>query len=223
MTIDKIQDGKEETLPQGTQAKINNVRSMLAEFSTKIAEEKPSVAIKYVIERSGMEKMYMTGVEEDTERLENIMELVSLSLRYDELLIGEGMEQFLTDSALASDQDSLDDKKQGVKLMTVHSSKGLEFSYVFVSGMEADLFPHKGFGDKKKSGEDAEEERRLFYVAITRAEKKVFLTHAQTRTIFGSMQVNAPSEFLDDISPEYIEHESYMGSEKKEPLFHIDF
>ena len=223
VTIDKIQDGKEETLPQGTQAKINNVRSMLAEFSTKIAEEKPSVAIKYVIERSGMEKMYMTGVEEDTERLENIMELVSLSLRYDELLIGEGMEQFLTDSALASDQDSLDDKKQGVKLMTVHSSKGLEFSYVFVSGMEADLFPHKGFGDKKKSGEDAEEERRLFYVAITRAEKKVFLTHAQTRTIFGSMQVNAPSEFLDDISPEYIEHESYMGSEKKEPLFHIDF
>jgi DNA helicase-2/ATP-dependent DNA helicase PcrA len=107
--------------------------------------------------------------------------------------------------------------------MTVHSSKGLEFDYVFICGLEADLFPHKGFGDKRKTGEESEEERRLFYVAITRAGKKLFLTYAETRTIFGTMQVNAPSEFLNDISDEYTQEESYGGLVHKKPLFSIDF
>ena len=105
--------------------------------------------------------------------------------------------------------------------MTVHSSKGLEFDYVFVCGLESDLFPHHKMGGAKKSGEDAEEERRLFYVAVTRAGKKLFLTHAQTRTIFGSMEVNSPSEFLDDIDGKFTEKESYVGARK--PIFSIEF
>src|SRR3989344_2312272 len=107
--------------------------------------------------------------------------------------------------------------------MTVHSSKGLEFDFVFVSGLEADLFPHHKMGMEKKSGEDREEERRLFYVAVTRAGKKLFLTHAQTRTIFGSMEVNSPSEFLDDIQDRYTEKESYAGGGDRVSLFKIEF
>lgn len=222
-TIDKIVQGKENDLPSATKIKIENFRNMLASFKKILTTEKPSESIKYIIKKSGMEDMYNTGLEEDTERLENIMELVSLGAEYDSLPKEEGIEKFLTDASLTSDQDSLDGVKNGVKLMTVHSSKGLEFEYVFVCGLEADLFPHTKMHQSKKSGEDAEEERRLFYVAVTRAGKKLFLTYAQTRTIFGSMEVNSPSEFLDDISEKYTEREIYSGVVKRNPIFNIDF
>ena len=86
--------------------------------------------------------------------------------------------------------------------MTIHAAKGLEFPYVFVTGLEEGLFPHERIDDGTT---DNEEERRLFYVALTRAEKKVFLTYAHMRTIFGSQKVNLPSSFLNDISAEHVE------------------
>ncbi len=86
--------------------------------------------------------------------------------------------------------------------MTVHAAKGLEFPYVFICGLEQGLFPHERLDD---TGIDHEEERRLFYVALTRAAKKIFLSYAHLRTIYGSQKVNLPSAFLDDISSEYIE------------------
>ena len=89
--------------------------------------------------------------------------------------------------------------------MTVHSSKGLEFPYIFITGLEEGLFPHERLGDEKT---DEEEERRLFYVALTRAKKKVFLSFAHIRTIFGTQRVNAPSSFLKDIRSELIESEN---------------
>ncbi len=222
-TQQKIISGKENELPENTKLKIDNFRKMLADFRNILLTQKPSNALKYIIKTSGMEDFYKTGLEEDTERLENIMELVTHGTRYDNNIGEEGIEKFLTDVALASDQDSLDDQKNGVKLMTVHSSKGLEFDYVFISGLEADLFPHKKMFDSKKSGEDNEEERRLFYVAITRAGKKLFLTHAQTRTIFGSLEVNSPSEFINEIPTKYSEKESCAGEMSRTPLFSIDF
>ncbi len=227
VTLEKIIMGNEHDLPSGTQAKIHAFRDMLQNFGEVLQKEKPSDALKYIIQKSGIENMYKTGIEEDTERLENVMELVTLASGYDAYTEAgseqnEGLEKFLTDSALASDQDALDGKKEGVKLMTVHSSKGLEFDYVFISGLEADLFPHNRMNHAKKSGEDMEEERRLFYVAITRAGKKLFLTHAITRTIFGTMEVNSRSEFIDDIPGKYIEKDSYTGSSRS-PLFSIDF
>lgn len=222
-TIQRIIAGKIDELPESMRIKINNFRNMLLEFKTILLSQKPSDALKYIIKKSGMEDMYKTGLEEDTERLENIMELVTLATKYDEFPNEESIEKFLTDTSLASDQDSLDGGKNGVKLMTVHSSKGLEFKYVFVCGLEADLFPHKKMSESKKSGEDAEEERRLFYVAITRAGKKLFLTHAETRTIFGGVEINSPSEFIDDIPAKYSEKVSYSGETEKAPLLSIDF
>jgi DNA helicase-2/ATP-dependent DNA helicase PcrA len=223
-TLQKIMLGKESELPVSMQIKISNFKKMLLNFREVLKNELPSVAIKYIIKNSGMEDSYKTGLEEDIERLENIMELVTLATNYDIFPGEEGIEKFLTDSALASDQDSLDDRKIGVKLMTVHSSKGLEFEYVFVSGLEANLFPHNRMNQDKKTGEDAEEERRLFYVAITRAGKKLYLTHAKVRTIFGTMEVNSPSEFLDDIPSKYTEIDGFEGAQEiKSPLFSIDF
>ncbi len=222
-SVQKITMGQENDLPLSMKAKIEKFRSMLADFRNTLLTQKPSEAIKYIIKNSGMEDLYSTGLEEDTERLENIMELVTLATRYDDFLPEEGIEKMLTDTALVSDQDTIEDKKVGVRLMTVHSSKGLEFDYVFISGLESDLFPHKKLGESKKSGEDSEEERRLFYVAVTRAGKKLYLTHAQTRTIFGSLEVNAPSEFIGDIPKQYIEKENFLGQPVRAPLFSIDF
>ncbi|KND50229.1 MAG: DNA helicase II / ATP-dependent DNA helicase PcrA [Parcubacteria bacterium C7867-003] len=222
-TIQKIIAGKEAELPEKTREKLSEFKKLLSEIKNALLTQKTSSSIKFVIQHTGMEDLYSTGQEEDTERLENIMELVSLASLYDDNTPEEGIEKFLTDSSLASDQDSLDGKKTGVKLMTVHSSKGLEFDYVFVAGLEADLFPHRRMGEKK-SGEDNEEERRLFYVAITRAGKKLFLTWAVTRTIFGNREINSPSEFLDDIPEKYTEKEHYGEIDTpRKPLFSIDF
>jgi DNA helicase-2/ATP-dependent DNA helicase PcrA len=219
-TISKMLEGKEEELSESVKIKINSFRKMLSDFKRILEKEKPSESLKYIIKASGLEKMYNTDNPEDTDRLENIMELVTLATAYDLHGAEEGIEKFLTDSSLASDQDSLNQNKNGVKLMTVHASKGLEFEYVFISGLESDLFPHH-MKDTKR-GEDGEEERRLFYVALTRAKRKLYLTFAETRTIFGSLEINSPSEFIEDIPEKYLERESY-GVEKRNPIFSIDF
>jgi DNA helicase-2/ATP-dependent DNA helicase PcrA len=103
----------------------------------------------------------------------------------------------------------------------VHAAKGLEFPYVFVTGLEQDLFPHRRMSAGSVSKEDEEEERRLFYVAVTRAKKKLFLSYASVRTIFGQRQVNLPSEFLGDIEDEYLETEERVGDH--EPVIRLDW
>ena len=90
--------------------------------------------------------------------------------------------------------------------MTVHASKGLEFEYVFIAGLEEGLFPHERLNETQDESAE-EEERRLFYVALTRAKKKIFLTYAGVRTIFGSRQVTMPSEFIFDIDEEFLQIE----------------
>ncbi len=218
-TLKKIISGDND-LPESMKIKIENFKKMLLDFREVLGKEEVSYALKYIIKNSGIEDSYKTGLEEDIERLENVMELVSLGLTYDEYPPGEGIEKFLTDMSLATDTDSPEKSKNGVKLMTVHASKGLEFDYVFICGLEDDLFPHRR-NESKKKAEDNEEERRLFYVALTRAGKKIILTHAETRTIFGSLEVNSRSEFIDDISEKYLEYEGNFRP--KVPLISIDF
>lgn len=226
VTVDKIEAGDEASLPIKTQEKLRLFREVLVRIKAFMLEHKASESLRFIVEISGMAKVYAEGNDEDQERLENIMELVTLATGYDELLPEEGIEQLLTDAALVSDQDSLKEATKGVKLMTVHASKGLEFDYVFVSGMEEDLFPHRRFGEKKKEGEESEEERRLFYVALTRARTKLYLTYAQMRTIFGSKQINTPSHFIADINEDFLDREkkSMMGpSIGGGKYFSIDF
>ncbi|MBP6865976.1 MAG: UvrD-helicase domain-containing protein [Candidatus Pacebacteria bacterium] len=214
-TLAKIFAGQKSELPIKMQIKLQNFYELLEEIKNIIEKEKPSEVIKYVIKKTGIEDELLSGGEEEMERLENIKELATLALKYDSLENGLGTEKLLEDAALASDQDSLiintnsarrDVVENKVKLMTVHAAKGLEFDYVFVVGLEDGLFPNQRSGDVK-SGEDSEEERRLFYVALTRAREKIYLSFANYRTIFGSRQINAPSEFLNDIPGDLIERE----------------
>jgi len=214
VTLTKLFAGQFAELPAGMQIKINKFYELLENIHEYIDTHKPSEIIKYIIEKSGLEEELSHGTNEEMERLENMKELVTLAIKYDTM--ENGIEKLLEDASLSSDQDSLINKAKtgGVRLMTVHASKGLEFKYVFVTGLEQDLFPHARTGQGTK--EDKEEERRLFYVALTRAEKKLFLTYTTLRTIFGMKQVNTPSEFIYDIPVHLTEfRQSYSkGGEK---------
>lgn len=222
-TIAKIFAGEINNLPIKTRLKIENFYHTLDEIKEKIENTPATDVIKFTIKKSGIENELQNGTDEEIERLENIKELATLALKYNNLENGKGIEKLLEDASLASDQDSLminttpspllghsplaGGEKKSVKLMTVHASKGLEFKYVFITGLEDGLFPHEKRGEPsgEANKEDSEEERRLFYVALTRAKEKLFLSFANFRTIFGSRQINTPSEFLADIPRDLLE------------------
>ncbi len=223
-TLEKISAGLESELPPAMQAKYFAFKKLLADIREEIKTKKPHEIITDIVKKSGMEEELKKEGEEGVERLENIRELASLAKKYESMPAEEAIEKMLEDVSLSSDQDELEKNNGGVKLMTVHAAKGLEFDYVFVTGLEEGLFPHKKFDDGKT---DDEEERRLFYVAVTRARKKLHLSYASFRTIYGSKEVNAPSEFLGDISDNIVENASW-GSDDDRPKsgrreFLIDF
>jgi len=209
-TVLKIHAHEEDTLTPAVKEKIKNFRNFLQKIRDESVTKKPAEIVALILKESGLEEALKEEGDEGLERIQNIKELASLAKKYEDFEPKEAMENFLDDISLTSDQDDLERNKNGVKLMTVHAAKGLEFDYVFVTGLENGLFPMERENDKV---EDSEEERRLFYVAITRAKKKLFLTWTSFRTIFGSKQVNLSSEFLDDISEEIIEIENFDGGE----------
>jgi DNA helicase-2/ATP-dependent DNA helicase PcrA len=135
-------------------------------------------------------------------RLENVRELVNAAQEFDRYGEGEGLQDFLSQTALLSDQDHLDDDSGSVVLMTLHASKGLEFPVVFIAGMENGLFPHNRSFDEPA---EMEEERLLCYVGITRAQQRLFLTGAARRRIYGVEQTHRPSLFLGDMPPACIQ------------------
>ncbi|MDP3996577.1 MAG: UvrD-helicase domain-containing protein [bacterium] len=211
----KIFSGKDSELPPKTKDVYFRFKQTLSGIKEKAFKEPLSQTVKFIMKESGLEEEYRDraktrgyGSEEGAEKLENMRELVTYATKYDNLKPEEAVEKFLTETALQSDQDELKEELNAVRLCTVHSSKGLEFDYVFVTGLEDGLFPHKGFSEEGElSGKRAEEERRLFYVGITRARAKIYLSCASTRAIYGSIQVNVPSEFIFDIDEEFIERE----------------
>ena len=197
VTVAKVFAGEE--IPASAQAKIGGVYEFLDTIVSTLETEPLSHVIQMILVDSGMEKEMLEGSSEDRERLENARELVSLTVRYDEINGAEALLLFLEETSLQSDQDNDNKEKDGVRLMTIHASKGLEFDHVFIVGLEQDLFPHKNISNRKQTKEEQEEERRLFYVAVTRARKHLYLCHAELRTIFGQKQINVPSEFLEDV------------------------
>ncbi len=233
--VAKIFAGMTHDLASSQKLQYERFEKILDDMVAFAREHSPSETVRFVIEHSGLFAMYRNGTEEEQEKLENLEELVTFALRYDHDLNEESpkpetgdeqalprhLERMLEDIALQSDQDELsnDAKQDGVKLMTIHASKGLEFDHVFIGGLEQGLFPHEGF-DEKKSVEDQEEERRLFYVALTRARKCLHLSYALTRTIYGQQQFNEPSEFLLDIPDEIIDREASesFGGESTSPI-----
>ena len=208
VTLLKLLNGKENELTGAVREKIHSLHLLLQKIKMGAEELKPSELVRFVITESGLERMMKEDKLEGPERLENLRELVSLATRYDNTPVHiEGLHQFLENAALQSDQDELKEDSNAVRLMTVHASKGLEFPNVFITGLEEGLFPYERMGGDGEDRDD-EEERRLMYVAITRAQKKVFLTFASYRTVFGSKNSTIPSQFLSDISDSLVSWEA---------------
>ena len=206
------------------QIKYKNFQAILEKIRIFSLDHRPSETVAFIIKESSMEEEFKTSGEDGATRLENAYELVSFAARYDEQNVEEGIMNLLTDSSLQSDQDELKEEQKAVRLMTVHASKGLEFDIVFVAGLEEGLFPHEKMNEEHLTPEEQEEERRLFYVALTRAKKKLILTYAQVRTVFGRQQINMPSEFISDIPQELIEEDAWSDdSRPRRPLLEIDF
>jgi DNA helicase-2/ATP-dependent DNA helicase PcrA len=209
VTLLKMLGGKEATIPGIVGEKVRSFRNLLSRIGEAAQVLPPSKLVQFVMSETGMERMYKEDKLEGAERLENIRELGALAARYDAQVEGgqikEGIEKFLESAALASDQDELKDDANAVRLMTVHASKGLEFPVVFITGLEEGLFPYEREED---NAADKEEERRLMYVAITRAKEKIFLSYAAYRTVFGSKNATIPSQFFSDIPQELVENEA---------------
>ncbi len=161
--------------------------------------------VEEVLEKTGYEEMLKNDKTlEAQSRLENINEFKTVTNQFEAVNEDKSLIAFLTDLALVSDIDKVDDEDDDNKvvLMTLHSAKGLEFPVVFLIGMEESVFPHsRSLMDE----EEMEEERRLAYVGITRAEKKLFLTQAKMRTLYGRTNMNPVSRFINEIPEEYID------------------
>jgi DNA helicase-2/ATP-dependent DNA helicase PcrA len=152
-----------------------------------------------VLEKTGyVAHLREEGTEQALSRLENVEELITVITDYEESAVGEEktLEGFLDRVALVSDVDNYHDQWNRVALMTLHCAKGLEFPVVFLTGMEEGLFPHHR---RREDPEEMEEERRLCYVGMTRAKKKLYLIDAGLRRLFGAQRVGFPSRFLREI------------------------
>ncbi len=171
----------------------------LAKLSTNVSLPE---LFRETIEQSGYHAMLEAGGEAERDRLENVDELISTAVEYEQNNPEATLAGFLEEVALVSDVDQYDRDADAVVMMTIHSAKGLEFPVVFMPGMEDGLFPgHRSMNDAS----EMEEERRLAYVAITRAKQKLIMTHARERLMFGSTSYNPPSCFIGEIDERYLE------------------
>jgi DNA helicase-2/ATP-dependent DNA helicase PcrA len=156
-----------------------------------------------LIDELGLVRMFKSeNTPESHTRLENINQLMAAISEYSKQNKDAKLDQFLEDVSLISDIDMKDDKKNTVTFLTVHSAKGLEFPIVFISGLEEEVFP---LANRFSEDSTVEEERRLFYVAVTRAQDKVFLSHARSRYRFGEVAYQSRSRFIDEIATSTIQ------------------
>ena len=162
-----------------------------------------------ITKKSGYFESLADGTAEGETRQENVRELLSVAQKFSDMPLGEALERFLEEVSLASDTDEINEKSEAVHVMTIHSSKGLEFPQVFILGLEEGVFPHSR---SHVSPPELEEERRLMYVGLTRAKEKVYLLYTEQRTLFGSTQANPPSRFLQEIPSHLIDEAERVSS-----------
>ncbi len=185
---------------------------LMQQFITASQEQNLVDLFDLVVERSGYRNYILAGVDGE-ERWENILELRTVAQQYQDLEPPEGLAALLERVALVSDVDGLDETVDTVTLITLHQAKGLEFPVVFIVGMEEGILPHiRSFDDP----EQMEEERRLCYVGITRAKRKVYLVRAFRRILMGGSMVNGPSRFLSDIPAHLIEGDGLWQGEESQ-------
>jgi DNA helicase-2/ATP-dependent DNA helicase PcrA len=197
-------------LGSAAKKKLAGFRNLIDGFAREAASVSPSILADMVLEQTG----YRAGLQrEDTAesdaRLENLAELLGSIVEYEQEAHDAGesssLAGYLERVTLASDVDQMKDVPR-VAMMTIHSAKGLEFRTVLLTGMEDEVFPYKGLTPGEE--EELEEERRLAYVALTRARERLFITHASVRTLFGQTRYGRPSQFIKDLPASDIEHVS---------------
>lgn len=195
-------------LNKGTAGKLQAFRELIVGFIEGAAEKNAyDMGVEIVRQASIINDVCQDNSPENLSRKENIEELVNgmsdfCAQRQEEGNMNIRLGDFLAEVSLLTDQDSDEgDEDEKITLMTVHSAKGLEFKNVFVVGLEENLFPSSMAGDSPRA---LEEERRLFYVAVTRAEEHCFLSYAKTRIRYGKMEFGTPSRFLKDIDARYL-------------------
>jgi DNA helicase-2/ATP-dependent DNA helicase PcrA len=202
---------REARLPMRTVRSLEVFYRMVAEFVQGAEELSTSALLEKIVHSTKyMEMLQEEGTEESESRIENIRELLTAAEESHER--GEKLREFLDHAALVSDQDAFDERSP-ISLMTLHTAKGLEFPVVFIMGLEEGLFPHSR---SLMEAPQLEEERRLFYVGMTRAENKLYLASARFRRYFGNMdqQVSEPSRFLAEIPQDLIDE---VGQRRRKP------
>jgi DNA helicase-2/ATP-dependent DNA helicase PcrA len=200
---------KIEGIPPRLKNTIQYFSKMMHEFS-KMKEKMPVDELtEKIAEKSGyLDELKKEKTIEAENRAENVKELINATSEFKERSENPTLEGFLEEVSLITDIDQWDNTKDAVTLMTLHSAKGLEFPVVFIAGLEEGLFP---ISRSLENPSDLEEERRLFYVGITRAKQKLFLSHARFRRRFGEM-TNLRSRFLDEIPEELLEVEDFVST-----------
>jgi DNA helicase-2/ATP-dependent DNA helicase PcrA len=182
---------------------LRSFRDLIVGLAHDAKTDSVSIALGKMLDRSGyLSALRDENSEEANERTENLMELVSAARDYESRDPEASLGGFVDRLSLLSEVD----EEQGTKnarvwLMSMHAAKGLEFPVVFIAGMEEGLFPHSRSSDD----DELEEERRLFYVGMTRAERRLFLTSAARRRVFGEYQATEPSRFIDEVPAELVE------------------
>jgi DNA helicase-2/ATP-dependent DNA helicase PcrA len=188
---------------------IERFRTLLESSMAGALELSVPEVLERVLERSGyLEALEAERTVEAQGRIENVLELVGVAREYQERADEPTLSEFLQQLSLYSDQDDLSAERSLVTLMTLHNAKGLEFRAVFLIGMEEGVFPHS----RSLEEQGLEEERRLAYVGLTRAKERLTLTHASSRSLWGSRGYNLPSRFLDELPQEEIERERLRPS-----------
>jgi len=188
------------TLEKSSPEPLKNFYQLIESFRKTSQKISLTQLINSIIKKIDYQKYIRDGQEEGERRWENIQELFTVANKYDRLKPELGLERFLEEVSLLTNHDEIETEKNLVNLMTLHCAKGLEFPIVFIAGCEEGIFPHS---KSTFDPEQMEEERRLCYVGITRAKRKVYLTFTRQRRLWGQTMVNHPSRFLSDI-PEHL-------------------
>ena len=206
MDVDNI-----STIKSGTAAKLKDFAGLILKL--KDAEAKYSLPefLSLVLEKSGyLRELQASGTDEDATRIENLQELVNVANEFEPEELDNTLGEFLAQVSLVSDIDGMDEIANNVTLMTLHSSKGLEFPIVFLAGCDDGIFPSARCSN---SLSELEEERRLMYVGVTRAETKLYLTTAKRRQMWGEYKYYSPSRFLEEIPAQLLDREESLYSE----------
>jgi len=219
--LDKV----EIQINQGTKTKLQNFVTMIQSFQVLNEGYDVFQITEHAAKKSGLlTDLKKDGTPEGIARIENIEELLNGMRDFveeqKEIVDTTGsLAEFMEDVALATDLDKETGDEDKVALMTVHLAKGLEFPYVFIVGMEEDLFPS---GMSMNTRSELEEERRLFYVAVTRAETQAYLTYTQSRYRWGKLIDAEPSRFIEEIDEKFIEYLTPITENRYKPLLDVD-